>query len=146
MAGRVNAVGPPAGNGRRVILFGLVGVVNTATDFAAYAGFILLGAPPVAANGLAFVLANLQSYFLNGWVTFAKDGRPAALSLRGYFAFGGAHLFSLAASTLAVLLLSGSVGPFWAKGAATIFTFAFNYWSSARFAFRARPAPPPESA
>ncbi len=146
MAGRVRPVDPPAGNARRIILFGLVGVINTVTDFAFYAGFYFLGAPPVFANGLAFLVANLQSYLLNARVTFATDGRPAALSLRGYFAFGGAHLFSLGVSTLAVLLLSGSIGPFWAKGAAAVFTFAFNYWSSARFAFRAKRAGPPESA
>ncbi len=146
MAGCVSAEDSSPGNARRVILFGVVGVINTVTDFAAYAGFYFLGAPPVVANGLAFLVANLQSYFLNGWVTFAKGGKPAPLSMRGYFAFGGAHLISLGVSTVAVLLLSGSIGPFWAKGVAAIFTFAFNYWSSARFAFRAQRARPPESA
>lgn len=54
---------------RRVIRFGLVGVVNTGTYYALYL-ILRTQIPYLVAHVCAFVLAMIGSYFLNCYVTF----------------------------------------------------------------------------
>lgn len=123
-------------HGRRAGLFAFFGLFNTATDVGVYAAFVALGLSPLIANGVGFLVANLQSYLLNASLTFRRAGKPAARSLRGYGRFIAAHLLGLAISTTAIIVLSGPVGPYWAKIAAIAFTFVSNYALSAFFVFR----------
>lgn len=124
-------------HGRRFALFGGVGVVNTATDFATFAALVAAGVSPVAANGAAFLVANTQSYWLNSRVTFRDGGGPARLSFGGYGKFLGAHIVSLAISTAMIAAFAGVIGAVGAKAVAAIFTLAWNYMMSAHFVFRA---------
>ena len=116
--------------------FGAVGVFNTFVDMAAFAVFVALGVSAAPANVLAFLVANLQSYFLNARFTFAENGRRARKTVSGYLKFAFAHSFSLAVSTFAIILLVQKIHPLWAKLAATVFTFVLNYWVSATFVFK----------
>lgn len=125
--------------GARMARFGMVGVANTATDFAVFAGLLLLGLAPMIANGAGFLAANLQSYLVNARVTFVeRGGAPAPVSLSGYVKFAGAHILSLVFSTAMLFALSDLIGPFAAKAAGAVFTFLWNYWSSAIFIFGPR--------
>ena len=56
-------------NVRRLIRFGLVGVVNTGTYYAIYL-LLRTQIPYLVAHVCAFVLAMIGSYFLNCYVTF----------------------------------------------------------------------------
>lgn len=128
-------------HGRGAFLFSLVGVLNTATDFAVYAAGVYLGVFPLLANVIAFIAANIQSYWVNAVVTFRRDGRAAKMSVRGYFRFAAAHLFGLAISTGFILAFSSAVGPLPAKLGAVAFSVASNYVLSALFVFRRHERP-----
>lgn len=134
-----------ASHGRRFVLFGGVGVANTATDFAAFAALIAAGISPVAANALAFFIANAQSYWMNSRVTFREAGRPAAISPGGYTKFLGAHLVSLLISTAMIAAFADVIGAVGAKALAAIFTLAWNYTMSAHLVFRPEPRRPESS-
>lgn len=123
-------------HGRGAALFSAFGLVNSVTDLAVFSVAVLLGVNAAAANGLAFLVANLQSYFLNGKVTFRQSGQSARLSVSGYAKFCSAHLIGLAVSTLVILTLAERVGPFGAKGVAVLASVGFNYAMSAMLVFR----------
>ena len=123
-------------HGRQAGLFAFFGVFNTLTDVGVYAGLVALGVAPIAANGIGFLLANLQSYLINSSLTFRRDGKPANRSIKGYGRFIVAHLLGLGISTAAIIALSPYIGPYFAKIAAIGFTFVSNYVLSALFVFR----------
>ena len=142
MNGRAAAVG----HGGRMARFGAVGVINTLIDFAAYAVFHALGAPPLAANVVAFGVANGQSYLLNAWITFRDEGRRAPVSFGGYAAFAAAHVVSLVISSAMIFALTDRLGAYGAKAAAAGVTFVLNYGFSAALVFRRRGLKPPPEA
>ncbi|MBB5517224.1 GtrA family protein [Amphiplicatus metriothermophilus] len=120
---------------RRMARFGAVGVFNTVTDASVYAGLVALGAPPLLANAVGFLCANIQSYAVNAHVTFrGADGR-VRLSPGGYAKFALGHSLSLVLSSVIIFLTAGSLGPYLAKGLAIACNFLVNYWVSARFVF-----------
>lgn len=123
-------------HGKRLLLFGGVGVANTAMDFAVFIGLMTAGLSPVLANVGGFVAANAQSYFLNAQLTFREDGRPAQMSIKGYAKFAGAHLVSLLISTGMIIAFSDVLGAVFAKAAAVVATLLWNYAASAFFVFR----------
>lgn len=81
--------------------FGMVGVVNTAVDFAVFNAFILLG--PLKANVVSTVAATTVSYFLNRHWTYRN--RPRAALRREYVLFFVFNLIGLGIQ-LAVLGLA----------------------------------------
>jgi putative flippase GtrA len=139
MIGRVRSA--LRGHGQGAALFGLVGFLNVATDFAIYSVCVWLGVHPALANVISFVCANVQSYRVNAAVTFRRNGRPAAVSFGGYLRFAAAHLLGLAISTAFILLFTDAVGPIAAKALSVVFSAASNYALSARFVFREDGAP-----
>jgi len=54
---------------RRIVRFGVIGVINTAVYYVLYLTLHLV-LPFLYAHVIAFVLAMIGSYFLNCWVTF----------------------------------------------------------------------------
>ena len=128
---------------RRFMLFGFVGVLNTIVDYSVYTMAYFLGAPPAAANIIAFGATNPFSYGVNSRVTFRRNGKAAPLSWRGYGKFLSAHLLSLVISTLVVFFLATRVGPFWAKAAAIFVTVFINYGASALLVFNDTDTPDP---
>lgn len=122
-------------HGGQAARFGFVGVFNTGVDFAVYAACVAAGFAPLLANALAFACANIFSYAANAHVTFRRNGAAAPMSWRGYGVFFAAHLASLAISTIFILLTVDHIGPYLAKGAATVATLAINYAASAFLVF-----------
>lgn len=125
-----------SGHRRGAFLFGLIGVLNAATDFAVYSAGVFIGLHPVLANVVAFLCANVQSYRVNAAVTFRREGRSAEVSLPGYLKFAAAHLLGLAISTAFIVAFSGAIGPIGAKAGSVLFSAASNYVLSAYFVFR----------
>lgn len=123
-----------SGTGLEFIRFGLVGVVNTAVDFAV---FVLLyrwlGLDPLLANGMAFLLAVTNSYLLNHHWTFRQHNH--ALSLSGYARFVALNSGGLLIGTLAILLLGGLMSLEYAKLIAAGITLLWNFTSSKLFVF-----------
>ena len=114
-------------------MFSGVGAINTAVDFAIFAGLAALSLHVAAANVVAFLGANLVSYFLNARLTFA-DGAPP--SHGRYLRFLGGHGVSLVFSTVIVTILASPIGALMAKLVAVAFSLLWNYGWSARFVFR----------
>ncbi|MBY3751977.1 GtrA family protein [Azospirillum formosense] len=134
------------GRGRAVpwtaIRFALVGLLNTGVDFALFLALVsLAGAPVLAANAVGYGAGVLCSFLLNRSWTFRlrREAAPMARRLPLFLAF---NLVGLGLSTLVVGLLVPAVPPLVAKIAATVVTFAWNYWSSRRFVFTAPAANP----
>ncbi len=125
-------------HGGRMALFAGVGVANTVLDFAVFGALLAAGAPPLAANVGGFLCANLQSYLLNGRITFRRGGKAAPTSIAGYGKFAASHLASLGISSAFIAFLSGPLGAFGAKAASALFTFLCNYASSAFLVFAPR--------
>jgi putative flippase GtrA len=86
---------------RQPLVFGLIGVCNTAVHASAVVFLVERAlAMPVAANVAGFALANTFSYFANAWLTFRQ--RPSWV-LYGRFALVslGSLLLTMALSALA---------------------------------------------
>ncbi|NNL90463.1 MAG: GtrA family protein [Marinicaulis sp.] len=117
--------------------FGIVGGFNTGLDFLVYTIVVVMGAPPVLSNIIAFAVANPTSFFVNSRFTFRRDGRPAKLSFSKYGKFLAAHLASLLISTSIVWAFASEIGAFSAKFAAIVVTVFINYTASALLVFKA---------
>ncbi|MGE0408314.1 MAG: GtrA family protein [Amphiplicatus sp.] len=116
--------------------FGVVGVLCAVTDFGLFFVLVEAGAPPVAANIVSFIAANIQGYALNARFAFRRGEEGHALSLGGYFKFFTAYAVSLALSTLVVGLLAPRIGPLPAKILATVLAGLWNYLASHFLIFR----------
>ena len=118
----------------RLCRFGVVGVLNTLIDFALFNLLVLLLSRPdglalLVCNAIAFLAANLCSYFGNRAWTFAKS---SPVSLREYTAYLAVSLVGLLLNTLVLWLATGGVvESFWqlnlAKAGATVVSMAWNF-------------------
>jgi putative flippase GtrA len=84
---------------KRIIRFGVVGVINTGVYYGLY---LLLRTvlPYLVAHVIAFVLAMVGSYFLNCWFTFRT--RP---TLRKFLLFPLSNATNFAITSLGLYLL-----------------------------------------
>jgi len=106
----------------KILRFLIVGVGNTAVDFAVF--WLLQGLAPLLANVIAWGVAVLFSYALNSSWTFQR-GRSHWQALPR-FVMGGA-LVSLAISSLSLGLLTGWIGLWPAKILGTVVAAALNF-------------------
>lgn len=116
----------------KVTRFALVGIVNTAIDFAVFGTLVAAAVPPLVANVLSWSVAVLFSFAANSLWTFERDSRmPRASSLLRFVSLGA--LVTLAISTAGVYWLTGLLGVWPAKligtGAAAILNFLAARWS-----------------
>lgn len=119
------------------IRFGLVGILNTAVDLASFSLLHrLLGLDPLIANGLAFLIAVSNSYWLNRRWTFRKAQEVKGLAAYGHFVL--LNIGGLIIGSLAILLLSDFMIPELAKVIASILTLIWNYTSSRYFIFKTK--------
>ena len=117
-----------------VFRFTLVGLLNTMVDFGLFNLLILLLASPsgaalLACNAVAFLAANLCSYFCNRSWTFATT---VSASFKEYSAYFGISLVGLLLNSLVLWLLTGGVVEgFWqlnlAKVGATLVSMVWNF-------------------
>jgi putative flippase GtrA len=131
---------------RKAISFGLIGVVNTAVDFAIFMlGVKLLGLALVPANVLSWFIAITGSYVMNSFITFAAEsGRQ--LTWRGYGTFLASGVVGVIANTTTLVVaaeLLHSVLPgssvVIAKLLAIGVSFVVNFSMSHFVVFRPRP-------
>jgi|SRR6185369_5264982 len=122
----------------KALSFGLVGLVNSAIDFAVFAlAYYYLGLPILVANTLAWVVAVTGSYVMNTTITFAHEsGRKLAFDR--YIGFALSQVAGFLANTVTVWCLVELVHiPAWAaKVAAIAVSFAVNFSLSHFIVFR----------
>src|SRR5271169_7237023 len=113
----------------KAISFGLVGLVNSAVDFAVFAfAYYYVGLPIITANTLAWIVAVSGSYVMNSTITFAAEsGRR--LDFKSYFAFALSQVAGFLGNTLTVWCLVTFLSvPAWAaKVAAILVSFVINF-------------------
>lgn len=119
------------------VRFGLVGVLNTAIDLGSFSLlYRLAGLEPLLANGIAFLIAVSNSYWLNRRWTFRQQHE-----VRGFAAYSRYVLLNIGGliiGTLAIVLLSRFMIPELAKVIASLLTLIWNFASSKYFIFRDR--------
>jgi putative flippase GtrA len=125
----------------KALSFGIVGLVNSAIDFAVFSfAYYYLELPIVVANSLAWVVAVSGSYVMNSTITFAAEsGRK--LGFKRYFGFALSQIAGFFANTATVwCLVELAAVPAWAaKVVAIAVSFAVNFSLSHFLVFRARP-------
>lgn len=115
----------------QAVKYGLVGIVNTLTDFLLFSLLLYgLACPLLIANSVAFSIAVLQSYYINRHWTFAEQTNSinARQSAKQLIAFVAMNLVGLCISNLTVYWLAEQLTPLGAKLAATglVFTWGFS--------------------
>ncbi len=121
--------------GARIIRFAMVGVANTAIDFALFALLYYVSLLPLlAANAGAYGVAVVNSYLLNKYWTFGDISRGRTAALRGLL-FVGLNLVGLALASAVIWLLALVLHPLVAKAGSIAVTFVWNYWSNHRFVY-----------
>jgi putative flippase GtrA len=124
----------------KALTFGLVGVLNSAGDFAIFSlAYYYLGLPIIVANSMAWIVAVTVSYVMNSTITFAAEsGRELAFSR--YFGFAVSQFAGFLANTLTVwCLVELAHLPAWAgKLVAILVSFVVNFSLSHFFVFRAK--------
>ena len=87
---------------RRVALYALVGIANTAVDFLVYLALTrMLDIGPMAANAAGFMAGALHSYVANGKLTF-RDRMQPLLSAGTAVRFAGVTATCLSVSTATI--------------------------------------------
>ena len=124
----------------KAISFGLVGLVNSAIDFAVFSfAYYYLGLPIIAANAMAWIVAVTASYVMNTTITFAAEsGR--SLGFGRYLGFALSQFAGFLANTATVwCLVELAHVPAWAgKVVAIGVSFVVNFSLSHFVVFRAR--------
>ena len=118
----------------KMLRYSLVGVVNTATDFAVFSLlYCWVGIGPLWANSLAFAVAVSQSYFVNACWTFRQ--RRSELGFKAYAYFVAINLGSLAISNATIYLLHGIASPLLAKLYAAGIVLIWGFLLSRKYVF-----------
>jgi putative flippase GtrA len=124
----------------KAISFGLVGLVNSAIDFAVFSFcYYYVGLPVITANTLAWVVAVSGSYVMNSTITFAAEsGRR--LDFKSYLAFAVSQIAGFLGNTLTVwCLVTLFFVPAWAaKVSAILVSFVINFTLSHFVVFKDR--------
>lgn len=147
---------------KKFIKFGLIGVLNTLVDFAVFyimdrwiiregPALMLLGtavvAGPYISNAVAYVVANIHSFFWNKFWTFQKRGRVTRGEALRYLLTSAGYLL-ISSLSLAVFIralslpaLAGLVPEEWinplAKLPTACVTIFYNYLMNKLWVFRA---------
>ena len=124
-------------NARQMSRFAVVGVLNTAIDFALFAVlYFLLEIPIVIANTLAYCTGVLNSFIWNKYWTFSEQpqDKRAIQQLPLFFAL---YLVGLGLSNLTIWILAPLMPALLAKLFAVGVSFVWNFWSTRRFVYNA---------
>jgi len=124
----------------KAVSFALIGVVNSAIDFAVFSlAYYYLGLPIIVANTMAWVVAVSGSYVMNSTITFATEsGRKLAFDR--YIGFALSQFAGFLANTLTVwCMVELAHMPAWGGKLVAIFvSFAVNFSLSHFVVFRKR--------
>jgi len=128
---------------RRPLRFGLVGICNTAVDFAVFLSLLKLGVPAVPAAVAGFACGTVNSYLLNRYWTFRDAPRRRwRVEFRNAAATA---LLGVALTALIVRAVAPLAGAIPAKLAAIAVGFAFNYVCNRMLVFPAALLPSPSA-
>jgi putative flippase GtrA len=124
----------------KAISFALIGVVNSAIDFAVFSfAYYFLALPILVSNSMAWVVAVSGSYVMNSTITFATEsGRKLAFDR--YIGFALSQFAGFLANTLTVwCMVELAHIPAWGGKLVAIFvSFAVNFSLSHFVVFRKR--------
>lgn len=124
----------------KAVSFALIGVVNSAIDFAVFSfAYYFLALPILVSNSMAWVVAVSGSYVMNSTITFATEsGRKLAFDR--YIGFALSQFAGFLANTLTVwCMVELAHMPAWAGKLVAIFvSFAVNFSLSHFVVFRHR--------
>ncbi|MBS0534893.1 MAG: GtrA family protein [Proteobacteria bacterium] len=124
----------------KAVSFALIGVVNSAIDFAVFSlAYYYLGLPIIVANTMAWIVAVSGSYVMNSTITFATEsGRKLAFDR--YLGFALSQFAGFLANTLTVwCMVELAHIPAWGGKLVAIFvSFAVNFSLSHFVVFRKR--------
>jgi putative flippase GtrA len=111
----------------QAVIFGAVGAINTSIDFMVYLLLTRgLEFPPVVAHALSFLVGSINSYVMNGMITF-RSHSGTLLSVRRLFRFACGVGGALLLSTTLMLILVSRMSDLTAKVASTLATFVFSF-------------------
>ncbi len=109
--------------------FAIVGLMNSAIDFAAFTVLVYLGLAPLMSNLLAWAVAVIFSFAVNSRWTFVRSHKFHLGKAFAKFAFSGS-IISLGSSTIAVWLLPPLIGVFPAKIVGIAIGAALNFFAA----------------
>ncbi|MBD2871537.1 GtrA family protein [Paenibacillus arenilitoris] len=128
--------------GAQFIAFNLIGLLNTAIDFALFALLVWAGVNYVPAQAAAYAAGMASSLLLNSRITFrgTSGASGARIAGRTVLRFIAWNLFVLALSLLLLALLTEllGIGEAMAKVPVTAVTAVVNFFGSKRWVFAAR--------
>jgi len=120
--------------------FNMVGLLNTAIDFAVFAVLIWTGLYYVIAQLLSYAAGMLNSYIWNSRFTFGDTRRrhdsKADLGRMVRFAVWNAIMLGLSILLLAAFAELTAIGEIYAKAVVTVIIVAINFYGSKRFVFK----------
>ena len=124
----------------KAISFALIGVVNSAIDFAVFSfAYYFLALPILVSNSMAWLVAVSGSYVMNSTITFASEsGRKLAFDR--YIGFALSQFAGFLANTATVWgMVELAHMPAWGGKLVAIFvSFAVNFSLSHFFVFKKR--------
>lgn len=124
---------------RQLLVFGLVGVLNTGIDIAVFTFlYYELSLSLIEANTIAYFLAVTNSFLLNKNWTFAET-RKEGKTHRQFILFLILGLCGLVLSNLVVYILANWIPAIVAKLFAVLVSFVWNYLTSRKLVFRKTP-------
>lgn len=120
---------------RRPLLFGLVGLANTAVDFLVFLALArLLGVDPLLAGAIGYLAGATHSYLANGLLTF-RDRRVPLLDVARIGRFALVTALCLGLSTLTMAVALRFMPDVAAKACGVLVTFAAGYLLSHRLVY-----------
>jgi putative flippase GtrA len=121
----------------RAASFALIGLLNTGIDWAVYGVLTRVWeVPPLPAHIIGFTLGSLNSYLLNGSLTFRhKDVSIASTRRMGLFA--AVTVICLVVSSLVLVIAQRWMGDLPAKALSTLVTFALGFFLNRTIVFAA---------
>ena len=121
---------------RRLIIYGLVGCVNTAIDWCVFLLLTgLFGATPQVGHAAGYVCGMTSNYLLNRGITF-RDGDGGSLARQLTF-FIGVCLVSVSVTTFLIgVLTRAGMNKYLAKVIVTILSVTINYLGIKKLVFR----------
>ncbi len=140
LRGRLRAAWAERAVALKAVSFALIGVVNSAIDFAVFSfAYYFLALPILVSNSMAWVVAVSGSYVMNSTITFATEsGRKLAFDR--YIGFALSQFAGFLANTLTVwCMVELAHMPAWGGKLVAIFvSFAVNFSLSHFVVFRKR--------
>jgi putative flippase GtrA len=126
----------------KAISFGLVGLVNSAVDFAVFSfAYYYLALPIIAANAIAWAVAVTGSYVMNSRITFVHES-GGKLGVKTYAGFALSQAAGFVANTATVFIASYFMPVLVGKLLAIAASFLVNFTLSHFLVFRRGPGAP----